>query len=416
MRGRYAGMPPVTYAVKKPKKKLFTEDDLFFTDTFSFGTQIGQITNSTSSVVGMMANFEPGTKEYNLLVNRVKMGCAAQSRQIDKTKIGENVKACPSCWTQFQHIEETDSKEEMDRKNFLNSVLVDRKPYFFRYKYNHLNKELNQYTKKADQNAQTRFKMGLKELRAIPSEQLTDEQREFLRYYDKFLPVLDSPCVMNKICHYIEGVDFEIKKKVRSSQGFDYTALISDPSFAVDKKLLRQLQDIIEEEIASWRQILVRSNQKTSETYSVDKESTKKFDPTEKVDKELRMQVMKGKLEDICSNEERLANHLIYLFYVEKPSLNKSFLWSLVGKQIFENVKAKTRSFYFPFKNPNGSLKFLYENYSIERVLIEDLERKEEDNIKSEEEVENLETSPDETVEEAEQDTTLEESEVFNND
>lgn len=41
-----------------------------------------QITNQTSSVVGMMAKFEPGSKEYNLLLDRVRMGCAAQSRQI----------------------------------------------------------------------------------------------------------------------------------------------------------------------------------------------------------------------------------------------------------------------------------------------------------------------------------------------
>ena len=31
----------VTYNVKKPHKKLFTEEDLYTTDTFSFGTQIG---------------------------------------------------------------------------------------------------------------------------------------------------------------------------------------------------------------------------------------------------------------------------------------------------------------------------------------------------------------------------------------
>lgn len=332
-----------------------------------------------------MAKFKPESKEYNLLLNRVKMGCAAQSRQIDKTKIGESVKGVASCWTQFQHINPDDTKEEMDKKNFLNSILVDKKPYFFRYKYNHLNKELNQYNKKADQNAQTRFKMSLKDLKNIPVDELTLEQQDFLFYYDKFLPVLDSPCVMNKICHYIESVDFEIKKKVRSSQGFDYSLLLSDSNnFVVDKRMLKQLRFIIEEEIASWRQVLVRSNQKGNEVFSFDKDTTKKFDSNEKVDKELRMQVLKGKLEDICSNEERLANHLIYLFYVEKPSLNKSFLWNLVGRQIFENVKAKTRSFYFPFKNPNGSLKFLYENYSIERVLVEDLD-KEENKINEEE-------------------------------
>lgn len=80
--GKYPNQRVVTYSAKKPHKKLFTEEDLFHTDTFSFGTQIGQITNSTSSVIGLMAEFNPGSKEYNRLIDRVKMGCAAQSRQI----------------------------------------------------------------------------------------------------------------------------------------------------------------------------------------------------------------------------------------------------------------------------------------------------------------------------------------------
>ena len=41
IKGRYKNQRVVTYTAKKPKKKLFTEEDLFLTDTFSFGTQIG---------------------------------------------------------------------------------------------------------------------------------------------------------------------------------------------------------------------------------------------------------------------------------------------------------------------------------------------------------------------------------------
>lgn len=380
LQGVYPNQKVVTYDVKKPKKKLFTEEDLFSVDTFSFGTQIGQITNVCSTFVGMIPLWKQGSKERQLLEDRVRMCCASQSRQIDKTKIGENVKALVPHWTQFQHIKEEDTQEEMDKKNFLNSILADRKPYFFRYKYNHLNKEINQYVTKANQNAQTRFHISLKELQAIPISDLTSEQEQFLYYHEKFMPVIDSPCVMNKICHYIESVDFEIKKKVRSSQGFDYTSLLSS-NFVLDKKFLKEIQKIVEENIELWRQLLVRKNSLGIGFYTnsdIENENTKKFDENFKADKELKFQVLKSQLEDICSNEERLTNHLIYLFYVEKPSLNKSYLWNLVGKQIYENVKEKTRSFYFPFKNPNGSLKFLYENYSIERVLVEDLDEEEE--------------------------------------
>ena len=39
--GVYPNQRVVTYNAKKPHKKLFTEEDLFKTYTFSFGTRIG---------------------------------------------------------------------------------------------------------------------------------------------------------------------------------------------------------------------------------------------------------------------------------------------------------------------------------------------------------------------------------------
>ena len=59
------------------------EDDLFTTDTFSFGTQIGQITNTCSTICGLMAEFDKNSKEFEVLCNRLKAGCAAQSRQMN---------------------------------------------------------------------------------------------------------------------------------------------------------------------------------------------------------------------------------------------------------------------------------------------------------------------------------------------
>lgn len=69
---------------------------------------------------------------------------------------------------------------------------------------------------------------------------------------------------------------------------------------------------------------------------------------------------------------------MITLFYEDKPSYNKGILWELYGRQIFENLKTKVNSCYFPKKNPNGTLEFLYENYSIEKV---DLNKVEVENI-----------------------------------
>ena len=73
----------VTYTAKKPHKKLFTEQDLFVTDTFSFGTQIGQITNVCSTICALISTFSENSRERRVLEDRLKAGCAAQSRQIN---------------------------------------------------------------------------------------------------------------------------------------------------------------------------------------------------------------------------------------------------------------------------------------------------------------------------------------------
>ena len=210
--------------------------------------------------------------------------------------------------------------------------------------------------------------MSFKELQELAKnhpEELNQKQRDFLFYYNKFLPVLDSDCVMNRICHYIESIDFQIKKKVRSSEGFNWKILTSE-NFQPEKKLCLQLLGIIEEEVSKKHLDL-----KTLKTISPSLVKKNSITQKDEFDKEVWFGLIRERLEEVCSNEEKLANHLVYIFYEMRTSLNKSILWSIVGKGIYENIKKKTTSFYFPIKNPNGSLKFLYENYSIERIEVE---------------------------------------------
>lgn len=53
------------------------------TDTFSFGTQIGQITNICSTICALIPTFPGNSRERKVLEDRLKAGCAAQSRQIN---------------------------------------------------------------------------------------------------------------------------------------------------------------------------------------------------------------------------------------------------------------------------------------------------------------------------------------------
>lgn len=68
--------------------------------------------------------------------------------------------------TRFQHIDSnSDSPEEASKKQFYNRIIADKKPYFFKYKYPSLNKELMDYDNNYNEMAFLKFGAGLKDVR-----------------------------------------------------------------------------------------------------------------------------------------------------------------------------------------------------------------------------------------------------------
>ncbi|MBO5970255.1 MAG: hypothetical protein J6S14_17380, partial [Clostridia bacterium] len=86
--GVYRDELPVVYDPPSPKKILFTDEDLYRSDTFGFGSIIGSITNKSSIAYALLPLIEKeygrDSEEYKLTVSRLQQCCAAQSRQIDK--------------------------------------------------------------------------------------------------------------------------------------------------------------------------------------------------------------------------------------------------------------------------------------------------------------------------------------------
>lgn len=250
---------------------------------------------------------------------------------------------------------------------FYNRILADKKPYFFRYKYKQLAKEYNDYIKKNDQNCQIHYGMTLQEIQSKPKEELNGEQQSFLMYLDKYLPVVDSDCVMNNICKYIEGIDFHIKQKVRSDADFDYKVLISK-NFTPNRLLLRQISEVIEKHFELW-------NLKTKN--KIQNKNQKQNGMSAIQERELEYQALKNELLEVTSNEEQLANHLVYYFYIIKPSASKATMWNIAGRWIYENIRQKkvnqetnTLDLLFPIKDENGGFEFQYNKYQIKMISI----------------------------------------------
>lgn len=103
IRSVYKNQNPVTYDIPKPFKKVFTEEDLYTADVKTFGSLIGPLTNRGTSIVALISEYklkfdkfglDEDKKKLDLLYDRLKMVCAAQSRQIDENYVTSYRNVC----------------------------------------------------------------------------------------------------------------------------------------------------------------------------------------------------------------------------------------------------------------------------------------------------------------------------------
>ena len=96
--GIYKDELPVVYEAPKPKKIVFTKDDLYQADVFSFGSIIGSITNKSSNGYALLPiikqKYGVESAEYKLLKSRLQQCCKAQSAQIDKIFVTSYSNVC----------------------------------------------------------------------------------------------------------------------------------------------------------------------------------------------------------------------------------------------------------------------------------------------------------------------------------
>jgi hypothetical protein len=222
IKGVYKDELPITYEPPKPNKIKFTEEDLYKADTFSFGSIIGSITNKSSNGYALLTNLEKeygiDSQEYQVTLSRLKQCCKAQSAQIDKAKIGKSVKGIPKIWIhkRYPNIDENgivlDTAEQTQEKEFHNRILLNKHPYFFKYLYKDAKRKLNKYCEENEMTCHQRFRMSFSNLKELPRHSV--EEALFIDNYYKYMPLTYSDSTMNMLCQYLEGVNFEINKKI----------------------------------------------------------------------------------------------------------------------------------------------------------------------------------------------------------
>lgn len=371
--GVYKDELPVLYNVPKPEKCLFTEDDLYHADTFSFGSIIGSITNKSSNAYALLPIIEEtygaDSQEYRLLKSRLQQCCKAQSAQIDKAKIGRAVKGIPQVWTRQNKIKKNKKGKVIDckkrRKELYNSVLLNTYPYFFRYVYKDTERSYKKYLDEYNILCKQKFRTSFSKLETL--ENRTEEQEAFIQQFYRYCPVIISKSPMNLLCRYIETIDFQISQKTKADNSFPFECYKNPNIQYTDyyENVISELKKFMKELKTSM--IVTSCEEERTEEYSIDKRnyfSVKSDDLYER-------------LSQVNKNPYVILNCLIDYFYIEKPTASKELLWKSYGKFICKNIMTYTdntnASVFFPMPTEEqySDLQYLGYHYKLQEVQIE---------------------------------------------
>ena len=368
--GVYKNELPVVYKAPKPKKIIFTENDLYESDTFSFGSIIGSITNKSSNAYALLPNikneFGDNSLRYKILKSRLQQCCKAQSAQIDKAKIGREVKGIPNIWVNKKKIKHKKNKNILDKrieyKSLYNDILIDKYPYFFRYLYKDTNKIYKTYLEQNDITCRQKFQISLNELEGL--QRKTKIQKDFLDNYYKYMPVTISDSSMNLLCKYIESVNFDISNKTKINTDVNMinlykNNLISDYTNEQYTIIIEELKNFIK-------------GKQFDKMLPDDEEETSKYDNDIVQEIKIDNDCLENRLRNRCSNVWLVVNCLVDYFYIEKPSSNKDILWAVYGKYIYQNVKNNTKveTILFPLPSNTGDIVYLGNTYELKEVNI----------------------------------------------
>ena len=328
-------------------KKPPTEEDYIKSDINGFGDSIGSVTNKATNMISLREKFDPNSEEYKRLTYRISTMMNYQQNAIDRIK-GVVAKPVPNEWLnpRMFKIEDSDDEAVISDKEINANIAAEIKPWFFIYRYSSLKSELDKYMKSVKSNCKIRFGKSLDDL--ISSEDKSEEEKAFVDYYEKYMPVSRAPGTMNRICWRIED-EFQ-STDVLPNVEFDCSILKSNIEYTQEEyDGIKQLYDEYNKSMQLFLKGIKNNDSSKEERDAFMIKLTEDFSISCSI---------------ICANIEALTNILIDVCYTSNK--NKSFAWDIAGEQIFNNVlKNNGYRIKYPIKDDDGDIEFSGHKFSL---------------------------------------------------
>jgi len=379
LRGVYKDMLPITYDKKTTPIAIITDDALFQADLLSFSNDIGIITNYSTDMYAMLAQYHKKSKTHNTILERLKITRMLQGNAIDKAK-GIEVEDFPKEWIKYQVIHykdeyndkgelihKADTLEEIKIKKFLNKIVIHKKPYFQGYIYPKYKSKHKKFMEKAELYCKLTFKCTLNELKNKRNK--TKQENDFFKFHYKNMPLNTSPCVMNKLCLYMESVGFNIKDILKVNVDYSkYVKILKDDSIPKNEEIFNNILDLYKifcekKKLHSKTSIQVKSKEKEGK---FNKES---YDELKMFYHQIRKDAYK-----FCSNTAEIINYVVEIVYELNPKDKKDFLWDVFENDVLVNVlKNKQEKVYLPILDEKSDIKYLGNSYSLQEVIYDNI-------------------------------------------
>lgn len=249
--------------------------------------------------------------------------------------------------------------EDPEKRRFYQKIVADKKPYFMRIIYPTLMKQYNTYIKNTNKNAMREFKMTVDELLELPSAELNDRQKDFLRYYESRMPVGNHDCVMNRICRRFEQ-DFDGYLGRRNTDTeFDYTVMKSGTPYT--RSQYNAILELYENYNHRLRSYAVFANYERVDEYDT-------FSKMMEMRTEFEQECAK-----ICSNRLALCDIVLDICYPK--SSTKRFAWEMCGDEIIRNLLNRHDGLIsYPTIAPDGEIDFCGKRFTIRKKRLEDFD------------------------------------------
>ena len=216
----------------------------------------------------------------------------------------------PKYWYEIRACKDNEYQE---------NICCHKKPYFMIYRYEKEMKDYKKFVKDYDTQCYREFGISIEELLKTPADQLTDAQKDTIKWYNIFNPVEMSPCTINKICYYIEDTIKAYKSSLKERK-IDYT------QFKVKRRCTQKHRD----ELIALMQVYITAL-KTHENADADDANT--TNPLIS----FVTNYFQDRAKEICPNDDERRNIILDLCYGDNHvQSNKEFCWMIVADLILQ--------------------------------------------------------------------------------